>query len=125
MLDFVLTVLLTFLTGITFNNCKNNKFEVYEGTPAVLTCGDINRNVKVVWRVGAGDNIGECDWNGVCTNHKFFILSRSRHSTESQLTVPSDYRRHTNVTVTCQEQRSFYTASCTLVTRRMSTAVCI
>ncbi|XP_025102376.1 uncharacterized protein LOC112568979 isoform X1 [Pomacea canaliculata] len=111
--------------GLRIINCNNDKVEIFEDSPAPVTCGDITSTADVVWRRGDGGNIGECRADGIegsCTKNLFndYRLSRSPQSTESQLTLVPDYRRHAGVTVTCLDRGSYSTASCTLVIRRHS-----
>ncbi|XP_025102389.1 uncharacterized protein LOC112568984 isoform X2 [Pomacea canaliculata] len=109
-------------TGIRIINCNNNKVEIFEDSPAPVTCGDITSVADVYWRRGDGVNIGDCSAVGTCSPDLYndYRLSRSPQSTESQLTLIPDYRRHAGVTVTCQDGGGGYTASCTLVIRRHS-----
>ncbi|XP_025102382.1 uncharacterized protein LOC112568981 isoform X2 [Pomacea canaliculata] len=107
--------------GIRIINCNNNKVEIFEDSPAPVTCGDITSTASVVyWRRGDGVYIGECKADGTCTSNLYndYRLSRSPMSTESQLTLVPDYRRHAGVTVTCEDRATGSTASCTLVIRR-------
>ncbi|XP_025102433.1 uncharacterized protein LOC112569012 isoform X2 [Pomacea canaliculata] len=110
--------------GIRIINCNNNKVEIFEDSPAPVTCGDIPGTSDVVWRLGDGVNIGECKADGTCTTALYndYRLSRLPQSTESQLTLVPDYRRHAGVTVVCQDRNSgsIVPASCTLVIRRHS-----
>ncbi|XP_025102416.1 uncharacterized protein LOC112569000 [Pomacea canaliculata] len=110
--------------GVRIINCNNNQVEIFEDSPAPVTCGDITSTADVVWLPGDGGNIGECKADGSCSPGTAlftdFTLSRSPQSTESQLTLVPDYRRHAGVTVTCLDRGSGSTASCTLVIRRHS-----
>ncbi|XP_025102395.1 uncharacterized protein LOC112568987 isoform X2 [Pomacea canaliculata] len=111
-------------SGIRIINCNNNKVEIFEDSPAPVTCGDITSTADVVWRLKNGLIIGECKADGTCSPgaalYNDYRLTRSPQSTESQLTLVPDYRRHAGVTVTCQDRGGSSTASCTLVIRRHS-----
>ncbi|XP_025102380.1 uncharacterized protein LOC112568980 isoform X2 [Pomacea canaliculata] len=107
--------------GVRIINCSNNKVEIFEDSPAPVTCGEItSTSADVRWLRGDGVNIGECNAGGTCINNLYndYSLNRSPQSTESQLTLVPDYRRHAGLTVTCLEIGSLSTASCTLVIRR-------
>ncbi|XP_025102396.1 uncharacterized protein LOC112568988 [Pomacea canaliculata] len=111
-------------SGIRIINCNNNKVEIFEDSPAPVTCGDITSTADVIWRLKNGLMIGVCKADGTCSPgaalYNDYRLSRSPQSTESQLTLVPDYRRHAGRTVTCQDTVSGSTASCTLVIRRHS-----
>ncbi|XP_025102364.1 uncharacterized protein LOC112568971 isoform X7 [Pomacea canaliculata] len=108
--------------GTKIINCNNNKVEIFEDSPAPVTCGDISSTGDVEWRRGDGVSIGECKADGSCFTALYndYRLSRSAQSTESQLTLVPDYRRHAGVTVTCHDRMGASTASCTLVIKRHS-----
>lgn len=116
-----------FLLGVMIYNCNNNKVEIFEDTPAPVTRGDISRTDHVVWKKD-GVSIHECDPGDTCDSLHDYIVSRSPQSNESCLTLVPDYRRHAGVTVTCHvsrvtchDQRSLSTASCTIVIKRKAT----
>ncbi|XP_025102366.1 uncharacterized protein LOC112568973 [Pomacea canaliculata] len=119
---FILIHGLRHARGVKIYNCNNNKVEIFEDSPAPVTCGDITSTNDVVWRRGDGVSIGVCSADGRCSPALYndYIVSRSAQSTESQLTLVPDYRRHAGVTVTCQDKGGVSTASCTLVIRRRS-----
>ncbi|XP_025102386.1 uncharacterized protein LOC112568982 isoform X2 [Pomacea canaliculata] len=104
-------------------NCTNTELQIFEDSPAPVTCGDItSADLDVVWRRSDGVSIGECSAAGTCRDDLYndYRLSRSPMSTESQLTLVPDYRRHARLTVTCQEKARSSTDSCTLVIKRHS-----
>ncbi|XP_025102367.1 uncharacterized protein LOC112568974 [Pomacea canaliculata] len=109
-------------TGLRIINCNNNKVEIFEDSPASVTCVDITSTIDITWLRGDGVIIGECSAAGSCTNNLYndYRLNRSPQSTESQLTLVPDYRRHAGLTVTCLERGTGSTASCTLVIKSHS-----
>ncbi|XP_025086160.1 uncharacterized protein LOC112559266 isoform X2 [Pomacea canaliculata] len=115
----VLLLTLCGVQGIVINNCHNNKLEIYEDTRVPVTCGDVNSNVGVKWLLNY-NNIGVCTSDGRCTDRADYELSRQPKSTESHLTIVSNYRAHANSTISCQERRSGSTVSCALVIKRHS-----
>ncbi|XP_025102397.1 uncharacterized protein LOC112568989 isoform X1 [Pomacea canaliculata] len=115
----VLLLTLCSVQGIVINNCHNNNLEIFEDTPVAVTCGDFNSNVDVTWQANSSD-IGVCTSDGRCTARTDYKLSRQPKSTESHLTIVSNYRAHAGLIVSCLESRTGFTVSCTIVIKRHS-----